>query len=76
MLIWACFLHAGNASTEPLSWDIRLKIAIGAAKGLAFLHASDSIYRDFKASNILLDAVRLCRIMVLFRYVFQLFEVS
>ncbi|XP_064944949.1 probable serine/threonine-protein kinase PIX13 [Musa acuminata AAA Group] len=43
---------------EPLSWDIRMKIAIGAARGLAFLHLSEKqvIYRDFKASNILLDA--------------------
>jgi serine/threonine protein kinase len=37
----------------------RLKIAVGAAKGLAFLHGADPpvIYRDFKASNILLDSV-------------------
>ena len=36
-----------------------MKIAVGAAKGLAFLHGADPpvIYRDFKASNILLDSV-------------------
>ncbi|KAL8248425.1 hypothetical protein R6Q59_005293 [Mikania micrantha] len=48
----------GRGSTiQPLPWDIRVKIAIGAARGLAFLHTSDEkvIYRDFKASNILLD---------------------
>jgi serine/threonine protein kinase len=42
-----------------LPWATRLKIAVGAAKGLAFLHEAETpvIYRDFKASNILLDSV-------------------
>lgn len=36
-----------------------MKAALGAAKGLAYLHSDEAkvIYRDFKASNILLDTV-------------------
>ncbi|KAL0907945.1 hypothetical protein M5K25_022402 [Dendrobium thyrsiflorum] len=46
------------SSFTPLSWNLRLKIAIDAARGLAFLHSSKKqvIYRDFKSSNILLDS--------------------
>ncbi|XP_038971897.1 probable serine/threonine-protein kinase PIX7 [Phoenix dactylifera] len=42
----------------PLPWSSRIKIALGAAKGLAFLHGGTEpvIYRDFKTSNILLDS--------------------
>ncbi|XP_021278882.1 probable serine/threonine-protein kinase PBL17 isoform X1 [Herrania umbratica] len=41
-----------------LTWSKRMKIALDAAKGLAFLHGAERpiIYRDFKTSNILLDA--------------------
>ncbi|KAG5027240.1 hypothetical protein JHK86_023154 [Glycine max] len=43
---------------KPLDWQTRMKIAEGAAKGLECLHEQANppvIYRDFKASNILLD---------------------
>ncbi|KAJ8760940.1 hypothetical protein K2173_021978 [Erythroxylum novogranatense] len=50
--------HLFRMGPQPLSWAVRMKVAIGAARGLSFLHDAESqvIYRDFKASNILLDA--------------------
>jgi serine/threonine protein kinase len=41
-----------------LDWNTRIKIAEGAARGLEYLHESADppvLYRDFKASNVLLD---------------------
>ncbi|XP_010552590.1 PREDICTED: protein kinase 2B, chloroplastic [Tarenaya hassleriana] len=48
--------HLFRRGAEPIPWATRMKVAVSAARGLAFLHDAKVIYRDFKASNILLDA--------------------
>ncbi|KAG8047596.1 hypothetical protein GUJ93_ZPchr0008g11837 [Zizania palustris] len=50
--------HLFRSLDGAMPWMRRMQTAVGAAKGLPFLHDADTpvIYRDFKASNILLDS--------------------
>ncbi|KAL1803896.1 hypothetical protein ACET3Z_032543 [Daucus carota] len=43
---------------QPLSWKLRMRIALDAAKGLAYLHSPEAnvIHRDYKTANILIDS--------------------
>ncbi|CAM8974481.1 unnamed protein product [Rhodiola kirilowii] len=52
------WLHGDVGEISPLTWEIRLNIILGTAKGLAYLHEGLEprvVHRDVKSSNILLD---------------------
>ncbi|KAK9119635.1 hypothetical protein Scep_017728 [Stephania cephalantha] len=60
------FMHKGNLQDHlngigevKMDWPQRLKVALGVARGLAYLHSGSAVgipivHRDFKSTNILL----------------------
>ncbi|GMI73001.1 STRUBBELIG-receptor family 6 [Hibiscus trionum] len=53
------FLHISDEYSKPLIWNSRVKIALGTARALEYLHEGCSpsvVHKNIKSANILLDA--------------------
>lgn len=66
ILLW-CVAQGGDLldillSEEGLGWKFRLKIALGAASALKYLHRQNLIHRDIKSSNMLLSHDWTCKV--------------
>ncbi|KAG2722469.1 hypothetical protein I3760_02G129600 [Carya illinoinensis] len=53
------FLHLSDDYSKPLTWNSRVKISLGTARALEYLHEGCSpsvVHKNIKSANILLDA--------------------
>jgi len=58
-ILTVILFHEAAKSKEPLTFSMRLSIALGSARGILYLHTEANppvFHRDIKASNILLDS--------------------
>ncbi|KFK38641.1 hypothetical protein AALP_AA3G141300 [Arabis alpina] len=53
------FLHQSDDFSKPLTWNTRIRIALGTAQAIEYLHEVCSpplVHKNIKSSNILLDS--------------------
>ncbi|XP_011072790.1 protein STRUBBELIG-RECEPTOR FAMILY 5 [Sesamum indicum] len=53
------FLHLSDDFSKPLTWNTRVRIALGTARAIEYLHevcSPSCVHMSIKSSNILLDA--------------------
>ncbi|XP_042478198.1 protein STRUBBELIG-RECEPTOR FAMILY 5 isoform X2 [Macadamia integrifolia] len=53
------FLHLSDDYSRPLTWNTRIRIALGTARAVEYLHeicSPSCIHKNIKSANILLDA--------------------
>ncbi|KAK3009841.1 hypothetical protein RJ639_010481 [Escallonia herrerae] len=52
------FLHMSDDFSKPLTWNTRVRIALGTARAVEYLHevcSPSCVHKNIKSSNILLD---------------------
>ncbi|XP_039053755.1 protein STRUBBELIG-RECEPTOR FAMILY 5 [Hibiscus syriacus] len=52
------FLHVADDFSKPLTWNTRVRIALGVARAVEYLHdvcSPSMVHKNIKSSNILLD---------------------